>query len=91
MMKTVYAVGAIPVRDVEGLILGWVRADPLADGTEPTHTVIFRDGLACGQADGSARLSADPRLLYSTRAEAVRGGLARLRKADAAGDASQLA
>lgn len=82
-MKTVYAVRAIPVRDARGSVLGWVRADPFADGTNPTDMVILRDGSACGQAEAADRLSLDPGLLYPTRAEAVREGLARLREADA--------
>lgn len=50
-MKTVYAVRAIPARNAEGA----VRADVLADGTDPTD-VVFRDGSACGQVRGRAGL-----------------------------------
>lgn len=82
-MNTVYAVRALPVRDVKGAVVGWVRADPLADGTKPTDLVFLRDGSASGQADAAERLTLDPGLLYSTRDEAVRAGLARLRAADA--------
>lgn len=84
-MKTVYAVRALPVRDETGTILGWVRADLLADGTKPTDMVILRDGSAYGQAEAAERLALDPGLLYPTRADAVRHGLAQLREADAKG------
>lgn len=82
-MKTVYAVQTLPVRDAKGVIIGWVRADLFADGTQPTDVVILRDGSPCGQAEAAERLAADPGLLYRTRDEAVRDGLARLRAADA--------
>jgi hypothetical protein len=81
-MKTVYVVQTIPVRDAGGAVIGWVRADPLVDGTRPTDTVILRDGAACGQAEAARRIARDPGLLYSSRDEAVRDGLARLRKPD---------
>jgi hypothetical protein len=79
-MNTLYAVRTLPVRDVKGDIIGWVRADLLADGTKPTDLVFLRDGSACGQAQAAARLTLDPSLLYPTRDEAVRDGLARLRR-----------
>lgn len=82
-MKTVFAVSTIPVRDSAGAIVGWVRADLLADGTEPTDAVFFRDGTACGQAEALERLERDPSLLYPTREEAVHDGLRRLRQAAA--------
>ena len=82
-MNTVYAVRALPVRDVKGAVIGWVRADLLADGTKPTDLVFLRDGSACGQADAAERLALDSSLLYPTRHEAVREGLTRLRAADA--------
>jgi hypothetical protein len=87
-MKTVYAVRAIPVRDRNGAVLGWVRADVFADGTKSTDMVILRDGSACGQAEAIGRLALDPGLLFPTRDEAVRGGLAKLRDADAQGSSS---
>lgn len=82
-MNTVYAVRTIPVRNVKGAVIGWVRADVLADGTKPTDLVFLHDGSSCGQADAAERLALDPSLLYPTRDEAVREGLARLRSADA--------
>jgi hypothetical protein len=82
-MNTAYAVRALPVRDVTGAIVGWVRGSPLANGTKPTDLVFLRDGSACGQAEAAERLALDPSLLYPTRDEAVRDGLARLRAADA--------
>ena len=81
-MKTIYAVRTIPARDAMGAIIGWVRADAFADGTKPTDMVVLRDGSACGQAEASLRISLHPSLLYPTRKEAVRDGLARLREAD---------
>jgi len=45
--------------------------------------VFLRDGSACGQADAAERVALDPSLLYMTRDEAEREGLARLRVADA--------
>ncbi len=83
-MNTAYVVRALPVRDLKGAVIGWVRADVLANGTKPTDLVFLRDGSACGQADAARRLALDPSLLYLTRDEAVRDGLARLRAADAA-------
>jgi hypothetical protein len=82
-MNTFYAVRALPVRDIKGVVIGWVRADLLADGTSPMDLVFLRDGSACGQAVAAERLALDPSLLYATRDEAVREGLARLRAADA--------
>jgi hypothetical protein len=82
-MNTVYAVRALPVRDMKGAVIGWVRADVLADGTKPMDLVFLRDGSACGQAEAAERLALDPGLLYRTRDEAVQDGLARLRSADA--------
>jgi hypothetical protein len=52
-------------------------------GTQRSDLVFLRDGSACGQADPVERLAFDPGLLYPTRDEAVRDGLARLRAADA--------
>lgn len=84
-MKTVYVVSTIPVRDAAGAILGWVRADPMADGTRPTDMVILRDGTACGQAEANRRLARDPGLLWPTRKAAARDGIARLREAESRG------
>ncbi len=81
-MNTVYAVRTLPVRDVKGAIIGWVRADLFADGTKPTDMVLLRDGSACGQSEAAKRLALDPSLLYPTRDEAALDGLARLRAAD---------
>lgn len=82
VMKTVYAVSTVPVRDAQGVIIGWVGADPLADGTNPTDMVVLRDGSACGQAEAAQRIARDPALLYPTRYAAVQHALARLGKAD---------
>jgi hypothetical protein len=82
-MNTVYAVRTLPVRDVKGAIIGWVRTDLFADGRKPTDPVLLRDGSSCGQEEAAKRLALDPSLLYPTRDEAVRDGLARLRTADA--------
>jgi hypothetical protein len=82
-VNTVYAVQSLPVLDMKGAVIGWVRADLLADGTKPSDIVILRDGSACGQADAAERVARDPSLLYPTRDEAVREGLANLRAADA--------
>lgn len=79
-MRNVFAVRTLPVRDAEGGIAGWVRADLLADGTTPTDMIILRDGSAYGQAEAMERINADRSLLYPTREEAARHGLARLRK-----------
>jgi hypothetical protein len=88
-MNTVFAVRTLPVRDAHGAILGWVRADMLADGTRPTDMVVLRDGSALGQAEAAERIALDLGLLYPTREEAVRDGLARLRAHDAdSGDQS---
>lgn len=82
-MNTVHVVRTIPVLDADGSVRGWVRAGLLADGSSPTDQVFLRDGTACGQAEALERLASDSGLLYSTRDEAVRDGLARLRKAEA--------
>jgi hypothetical protein len=82
-MNTVHVVRAIPVRGDDGSVQGWVRADLLADGSSPTDQVFLRDGTACGQAQALERLARDPDLLFSTRDEAMRDGIARLRQADA--------
>ena len=79
-MNTVYAVRALPVRDVKGAVIGWVRADLLSDGTKPTDLVFLSDGSACGQADAAECLALDPSLLYPARDEAVREGFASLRQ-----------
>ena len=42
-MNTVYAIRALLVRDVKGTVIGWIRADPLADGTKHTDLVFLRD------------------------------------------------
>ena len=68
---------------MKGAVIGWVRGSLLANGTKPTNVVFLRDGSACGQAEAGERLALDPSLLYPTRDEAVRDGLARLRAADA--------
>jgi hypothetical protein len=83
LMNTAHVVRAIPVRGDDGSVQGWVRADLLADGSSPTDQVFLRDGTACGQAEALERLASDSRLLFSTRGEAVRDGIARLRKASA--------
>ena len=80
-MKTIYAVSTLPVLDTTGAIRGWVRSDPFADGSKPTDVVILRDGSAWGQADALAVVNRDPSLLYATREEAARDGIARLRRA----------
>ena len=82
-MNTIYAVRALPVRDLKGAVIGWVRADLLAGGANPTDLVFLSDGSACGQADAAERLAFDPSLLYRSPHEAVRDGLARLRAAKA--------
>jgi hypothetical protein len=81
-VKSVYVVRAIPVRNIEGDIAWWVRADAFADGSRPTDVVFLRDGSMCGQAEGLERVSADRTLLYASEAEAVRDGIARLRQAE---------
>ena len=78
-MSTIYAVSTLPIRDVSGAIRGWVRCDPLADGTKATDKIILRDGSALGQVDALLAVNRDPSLLYATREEAVRDGLARLK------------
>lgn len=85
-MDSVYVVWAIPVRSAaDGSIGGWVRVDVLSDGGSPDDEIYLRDGSACGQAEAITRISADPGLLYPTKAEAVRDGIARLRAAEKAG------
>jgi hypothetical protein len=81
-LKTVYAVRTIPIRDATGIVLGWVRVDLFADGSRPTDTVYRRDGTAQGQHDAARRVTADLSLLWPTRDEAVRDGIARLREAN---------
>jgi hypothetical protein len=81
-LKIAYAVSTLPVRDAHGAIVGWVRADPFADGTKPTDTVVLRDGSVSGQAEAAQRIALDPSLLYPTRDAAVQDGLARLLRAD---------
>ena len=83
-MKNLFVVRAVPVRSADGAIIGWVRADVMADGSSPTDMVFLRDGTASGQADAVRRIARNPGLLYPSRAEAVREGLARLRSVDAA-------
>jgi hypothetical protein len=83
-MKTVFVVRTLPVQDANGAILGWVRADMFADGTKPTDMIVLRDGSTLGQAQAAERIARDLGLLYATREEAVRDGLARLRVDDAA-------
>jgi hypothetical protein len=80
-MSSLYVVRAIPVRDEHRAIVGWVRVDVLADGTRPADAVFLRDGSACSQAEAGERIAANPALLYRSREEAVREGLARLREA----------
>jgi hypothetical protein len=82
-MSTIYAVSTLPVRDSSGAIRGWVRSDPIADGSQPTDMVILRDGSAWGQGDAMEMVTLDPSLLYPTRDDAVRAGLAHLRQVDA--------
>jgi hypothetical protein len=84
-MKAVYAVRTVPVVGPDGTDLGWVRADPFADGSSPTDVLYLRDGSACDQSVALARIAADRSLLYRTREEASRDGLARLRAADRTG------
>jgi hypothetical protein len=84
-MSTIYTVSTLPVRDSSGAIRGWVRCDPLADGSKPTDMVILRDGSAWGQEEALSVVNRDPSLLYATREEAARDGLARLRQADEGG------
>lgn len=80
-MKNVYVVRAVPVRNGGSEIAGWVRVDPLADGTSVSDLVFLRDGSACSQVDAITRLAEDPALLYQTEDEAVRDGFDRLREA----------
>jgi hypothetical protein len=84
-VNSVYVVRAIPVRDIEGGIAGWVRADVIADGSRSSDIVILRDGTAVGQVEGLKRVSADRTLLYASEAEAVRDGIEGLREADREG------
>lgn len=81
-MRTVYVVSTVPVRDANGIVVGWVRVDVLADGSRPTDVVYLRDGSAYGQDDAARRVTADLSLLWPTRDEAVRDGIARLRESD---------
>ena len=89
-MKTIYVVSSIPVRQADGTIIGWVRADPFADGTKPTDAVFLRDGTGCGQAEAAELVRRDPGLLYPTRDDAVSDGLRGLRDADARGELQAL-
>lgn len=82
-MNAAYVVRTLPVRDANGIILGWVRADLFADGTKPTDMVVLRDGFGYGQAEAAQMITREPGLLFPTREEAVRDGFALLRKADA--------
>ncbi len=84
-MKTVYVVQAVAAVDAGGAIIGWVRADVLADGTEPTDSIFLRDGSSCHQEEAARRITLDPELLYPSEDEAVRDGLAWLREAHALG------
>lgn len=43
-MSNVYVVCTVAVRNEQGAIVGWIRADPLADGSRPTDMVFLRDG-----------------------------------------------
>lgn len=83
-MKTVYLVRTIPVRDLGGSIVGWVRADVLADGARPTDEVYLRDGSALGQAEAIDHINRDLGLVYASEGDAVRDGLALLRSRSAA-------
>ena len=47
--------------------------------------LILWEGSVCGWAEAIDRIRRDPGLLYATREEAVREGLARLRPAHALG------
>lgn len=83
-MRNLYVVRALPVRDERGDVAGWVRVDPLSDGTLASDLVFLRDGSAWGQADAMECVTKNPALLYRTRDEAVRDGLNRLRGASRA-------
>ena len=85
-MKTVYVVRAVPVRRLGGAIVGWVRVDPLADGTKATDMVFLADGTACSQLEAMELVAGRPGLLYPTQAAAVNAGIARLRQADGRGE-----
>ena len=87
-MSNVYVVSSVPVRDERGVVAGWVRADVLADGTLPSDVVFLRDGSVCSQTEAVKRIAENPGLLYPTRAEVVRDGLARLREASHADGAA---
>lgn len=91
MRRNIYAVQTAPVRDEAGAIAGWLRTDPLADGSSPTDTVFLRDGSSCGQAEAMRRVQLDRTLLYSTDEEAVLDGIARLRDAHRRGATVPLA
>ena len=80
-MRSVYVVRAIPVRDDNRKIIGWVRVDIFADGSNLTDVVYLRGGLACSQAEAVERIQCDLGLLFTSEAEAVRDGFARLRRA----------
>lgn len=80
-MKTVYAVRSVPVRDQAGATIGWARVDVIADGTSPHDLVYLQDGRAYEQAAAIEAIARDRRLLWRTRAEAVRDGIAGLRAA----------
>jgi hypothetical protein len=82
-MNTVFVVRAVPVRRTDRTVIGWVRVDVIADVTKPTDMVYLRDGTAYGQEEAMRHITRNPELLYSTEAEAVREGIARLRSADA--------
>ena len=79
-MKTVYGVRTLPVIDAVGAVAGWVRADMLADGTNPSDVIILTDGSGYGQAEAMERINADRSLMYQTREAAVANGLGRLRR-----------
>ena len=89
-MSIIYAVSTVPVRDGRGDVVGWIRVDPLADGSHPTDMVILRDGSACGQEEAMKRVAEDVTLLYATREDAVRDGIQRLRESVRAGRAGAL-
>jgi hypothetical protein len=84
-MRTIYAVQTIPLRTIDGDVVGWVRVDPFADGMPGRDQVILRDGSARPQAEAIDRIAADRSLLWPTRDQAVRDGINRLRAADARG------
>jgi hypothetical protein len=77
-MSVDFIVQTLPVRGVDGAILGWVRLE--ADADIPAGRVRFhlRDGSAWDQDEAMRRIEADPGLLYPTQHEAARDGLERL-------------